>query len=82
MWKMAVDKRVAVHQSCGMDAAAGAVQRRYIMDIMDWFSDDESLHYPCDNCDWECDHWDAMFCCTLCQYYGGGDCESCDPRDI
>ena len=29
-----------------------------------------------------CDGWEAEFCCTLCEWYGGGDCESCDPWDI
>lgn len=40
--------------------------------------------YPCDNCerkDW-CDGWEEKFCCTLCEYTGGGDCENCDPMDI
>lgn len=43
---------------------------------------DEFDTCPCDDCDWECDHWDAMFCCTLCQYYDWDDCDSCDPWDI
>ena len=38
--------------------------------------------YPCDNCDMTCDGWDAQFCCTLCQYLGGRDCDDCDPWDI
>lgn len=38
--------------------------------------------YPCDNCDMNCDGWDAQFCCTLCEYLGGRDCEDCDPWDI
>lgn len=29
-----------------------------------------------------CDGWEAQFCCTLCEYHGGGDCENCDPMDI
>ena len=39
---------------------------------------------PCETCPTKdnCDHWDAAFCCTLCEWYGGGDCESCDPWDI
>lgn len=40
--------------------------------------------YPCDDCsntDY-CDQWDAQFCCTLCEYLGGGDCDSCDPMDL
>lgn len=38
--------------------------------------------YPCDVCDCDCDHWDAMFCCRLCEYVGGADCDECDPMDI
>lgn len=40
--------------------------------------------YPCDTCgnaDY-CDSWEARFCCTLCEYRGGGDCDECDPMDI
>lgn len=39
---------------------------------------------PCDTCpniDF-CDGWEAMFCCTLCQSRGGGDCSNCDDWDI
>ena len=40
--------------------------------------------YPCDKCPSRdtCDGWEAQFCCTLCEYHGGGDCENCDPMDI
>lgn len=46
--------------------------------------DDDS---PCNDCPFfdSCDTWDAQFCCTLCQYYGGGnedDCDNCDKFDI
>lgn len=43
--------------------------------------DDE---YPCDACDYNCDGWDAQFCCTLCMYLYGDDtpCDTCDPMDI
>lgn len=40
--------------------------------------------YPCETCassDW-CDSWEAKFCCELCNYLGGGDCDNCDPMDI
>lgn len=40
--------------------------------------------YPCDKCHSRdtCDGWEAQFCCTLCEYHGGVDCENCDPMDI
>lgn len=40
--------------------------------------------YPCDNCGSKdyCDGWEARYCCTLCEWYGGGDCDDCDPMDI
>lgn len=37
---------------------------------------------PCVNCDYDCDHWEARYCCTLCHYYGGGDCDDCNSWDI
>lgn len=39
---------------------------------------------PCDTCSLaeSCDGWEAQFCCTLCNWYGGGDCENCDPMDV
>lgn len=39
---------------------------------------------PCDTCTSHdfCDGWDARFCCALCQWHGGADCEDCDPMDI
>lgn len=42
--------------------------------------DDE---YPCDNCQSKdtCDIWEARFCCTLCEYQNGGDCENCENCD-
>jgi hypothetical protein len=42
------------------------------------FDDD----YPCNDCEWECDGWESMFCCTLCHYNGCEDCDNCDPWDI
>lgn len=42
-------------------------------------------HCPCDDCDFECDGWDARYCCILCEWqYGKGNtpCEDCDPMDI
>lgn len=42
----------------------------------------ESIRHPCDDCEWECDHWDMMFCCTVCEHYGTQHCEYCDPWDI
>ena len=40
--------------------------------------------YPCDNCPEAefCDGWEARYCCTLCEYYGGRNCDDCDPMDI
>lgn len=40
--------------------------------------------YPCDNCSSAdtCDGWEAKFCCELCEYLGGGDCDDCDSMDI
>ena len=38
--------------------------------------------YPCVNCDSNCDHWEARYCCVLCNYYGGGDCDDCDGMEI
>lgn len=35
----------------------------------------------CDDCEIG-DGWEAQFCCTLCEYHGGGDCSNCDPMDI
>lgn len=46
--------------------------------------DDDFDECPCDTCnksEW-CDGWEARYCCELCQYLGGGDCDSCDPMDI
>ena len=41
-------------------------------------------NYPCDTCPQAdyCDHWEARFCCILCEYLGCVDCENCDPMDI
>ena len=41
--------------------------------------DDDS---PCVNCINKCDAWEAKYCCALCNYYGGGDCDDCDPWEI
>lgn len=40
--------------------------------------------YPCDSCGFKdhCDEWESQFCCTLCDYYGGGNCDDCEPWDI
>lgn len=41
--------------------------------------------YPCDDCGWDCDYWEAQYCCTLCKYnYGENNtpCDWCDPDDI
>ena len=38
--------------------------------------------YPCDDCTWGCDPWEARYCCRLCEWLGGGNCEDCDPYDI
>lgn len=37
---------------------------------------------PCKKCGRECDHWDAMYCCTLCRWLGADHCDSCDYIDI
>lgn len=48
---------------------------------------DEDDYYdenPCTDCgkaDY-CDGWEARYCCDLCNYLGGGDCDTCDPWDI
>lgn len=43
------------------------------------FSENED---PCDNCPFDCDMWDAHFCCQRCRFYGQDDCENCDRDDI
>lgn len=60
---------------------------RHIMkqDILtDFEEDDDDDDYPCNDCGWKdsCDGWEARFCCTLCRYMGGGDCDDCNPMDI
>lgn len=47
-------------------------------------NDDMEDDCPCATCGQSdyCDGWEARFCCTLCEYLGGGDCGSCDPMDI
>lgn len=37
---------------------------------------------PCESCGRDCDGWDASFCCSLCEWLGGGDCDDCNPMDI
>lgn len=37
---------------------------------------------PCDDCDRNCDSWEASYCCELCEWLGGGDCDNCDPMNI
>ena len=48
---------------------------------MEEYLDDEN---PCNSCPQSdyCDGWEAQFCCRLCEYLGGGDCDHCDPMDI
>lgn len=47
---------------------------------------DTEEDYPCKDCDYDCDGWDAMYCCTLCRWDNGGEepdyCDTCDPMDI
>jgi len=46
---------------------------------------EEDPDYPCNACDWDCDPWEARYCCTLCHYEHGDeepDCEDCDPMDV
>lgn len=49
-------------------------------------SENYETNYPCDDCGSkdDCDHWETVFCCTLCNYNYDGDppCENCDPMDI
>lgn len=45
----------------------------------------EEEQYPCDDCEYLCDCWEARFCCELCRWQYGDiepDCENCDPMDI
>lgn len=42
----------------------------------------EDEDYPCNDCGMDCDSWEARFCCQLCEYHGGGDCNECDVMDI
>ena len=49
---------------------------------MNKYDDDDS---PCVGCEYECDDWEACYCCDLCQWLGGGkdsDCDDCDPMNI
>lgn len=50
------------------------------MDEEDYY-DDENPCTDCKHSDY-CDGWEAKFCCDLCRYFGGDDCEHCDPMDI
>lgn len=46
---------------------------------------DEDEINPCDNCNMDCDHWEAMYCCELCRAtYGDIEppCDMCDTYDI
>lgn len=43
---------------------------------------DESEISPCDDCDYHCDGWEAMFCCRLCHFLGAENCDSCDPMNL
>lgn len=56
------------------------IRKENDMEECDYYDDD----YPCDNCPDKdsCDGWEAQFCCWLCEYLGGGDCDECDPMDI
>ena len=40
--------------------------------------------YPCYDCprDELCCDVEAKFCCALCKYLGGSDCDNCEPMDI
>lgn len=49
---------------------------------MDRYDDDDC---PCNGCEYECDDWEARYCCDRCRWLGGGeeqDCDDCDPMDI
>lgn len=39
---------------------------------------------PCETCvnKESCDEWDVDYCCILCEWVGGNDCENCDKWDI
>lgn len=52
--------------------------------MLDEYNDDFNDDYPCNDCSKAefCDGWEARYCCTLCEYHGGGDCDNCDPMDI
>ena len=43
---------------------------------------DEDEMSPCEDCDYPCDGWEAMFCCRLCHFLCTEDCENCDPMDL
>ena len=42
---------------------------------------DEDPCLTCGQSEW-CDGWEARYCCTRCQYLGGGNCDECDSWDI
>lgn len=40
---------------------------------------------PCDECERDCDNWEAQYCCDLCRWqYGDNEppCDECDPWEI
>ena len=40
---------------------------------------------PCVGCEYECDDWEARYCCDLYQWLSGvgePDCDDCDTMDI
>lgn len=54
-------------------------KKKYLYSDDECTIDDES---PCIACNRNCDGWDKIFCCRLCEYEGRDDCENCDPWDI
>ena len=47
---------------------------------MNEHADEECLE---DECQMECDGWDARYCCTLCMWYDDEpDCSNCNPMDV
>lgn len=46
---------------------------------------DDNMDYPCNTCNYDCDIWEARYCCDLCTWENNGvhgDCENCDPMNI
>ena len=57
------------------------IKKEELEAVLPYKSNDD---YPCDNYSKSgyCDGWESRFCCTLCKYLGGGNCDECDPMDI